>query len=278
MNWKHRAVRLVAALTIAGIIGAQIPSNSGVALAQRDDYPEAEESGGGEAARVAAIGAGVLGVASIIGGSSGGGLGGGTAGGGVLGGPGGVGVGPQVVPPVPLSQPIWDVANTSTGELDQFARLSEAGGYKDELRKDGQFTAFIPTNGAFDQLGAATLAELTAAANQTRLGQLVASHVIIGRKTIDELRREATAAGVDGVQYDTINGRKLRVTIDANQVLRVNGVIIRESDVPASNGIIHPILGVIDPDAPGTPLETPAPTAPAETPPPAPAPEPAPNE
>jgi len=257
MNWKHRAVRLTAALTLAAIIGSQIPSTTGVALAQRDDYPEAGSSGGGEAVRIAAAGATVLGIASVISGAGGAAVAGGVAGGVAAG--AGAGVGAGIIPPVPLSQPIWDVSST-TGDLNQYARIAEAGGYKEELRRDGQFTAFIPTNGAFDKLGSTTIEELKTAASQSRAADLAASHVIIGKKTVDDLRREATAAGVDGVQYDTINGRKLRVTIDANQTIRVNGIIMRENDIQASNGVIHPILDVINPDA-GMPTPAPAETA-----------------
>jgi uncharacterized surface protein with fasciclin (FAS1) repeats len=77
-----------------------------------------------------------------------------------------------------------DVA-TGSGSLEYFTSVLQAGGVKDLLRQDGQYTVFIPVNEAFEDLGAESLASLLR--DDQRAKALAKAHVVPGRVTATDL-------------------------------------------------------------------------------------------
>jgi len=239
MELKNRIVRLSVALAIAGAIATQIPMIGGVALA-RDGY--GGRGGSGNTGRniirgavAAAVGYGLISTATSAGNA---GAGGGT----------------NPVPPADENkkdnvESIWDVAN-GRDDLNKFAQNADLAGEKDELRKPGNFTAFIPNNTAFTDLGDAKIQELSKPENKSKLADLIGFHVIVGKYTIDQLKSEVKGLSA-GKQYPTITGKQVTIKLSGD-VLTINNVRIIETDIPASNGMIHPIGQVLDPAAPPT--------------------------
>ncbi|SFC52243.1 Uncaracterized surface protein containing fasciclin (FAS1) repeats [Alkalibacterium subtropicum] len=106
------------------------------------------------------------------------------------------------------------------------------------LQGDGPFTVFAPTNAAFeDLLGALdiTAEELLA---QPDLANVLTYHVVPGAVMAGDL--------TDGMEAETVNGEML--TFDLSGDPMVNDSMIVETDIEASNGVIHVIDTVLVPE------------------------------
>jgi|GEM_PF-2357997 uncharacterized surface protein with fasciclin (FAS1) repeats len=235
MNIKSRILRIAVALVFAAAIAIQIPNRGGIAVAQ-DGYPG---GGGGGRTLIQATVFGLVGF-GIYSAVTGGGLG--APQGEIVLDPGGSST-PEVAP-VTKGEPIWDVSNKTT-DLKTFATAAETAGLKEALRKDGQYTAFIPTNTAFSALDPQVMQDLMLPENKSKLNDIIGYHVVEGAYTIEKLKTDVAAAGVDGLKLTTISGKTLVVT--GGDGLKINGVPIVETDIPASNGVIHPIASVMLP-------------------------------
>jgi uncharacterized surface protein with fasciclin (FAS1) repeats len=245
MFQKARIVRLAIALTIAGAIATQIPPDAGTAIA-RDGYGGRSGSGNREAIQIAVAGLVAYGIYATATAPAGA-----AAGAAAAGAAGGAGAGAGAVPPVvaanAATKPIWDTLNESD-DMKQFANAADQAGLKDELNSPGPYTAFIPNNAAFAAFDSGKLADLQKPENKAQLAALLNNHVIAGKYTIDQLKMEAGAAGPAGKQYKTLAGGTVTITYN-NSVLQIDGVTIVETDIAASNGVIHPIGQILP--APG---------------------------
>jgi transforming growth factor-beta-induced protein len=132
---------------------------------------------------------------------------------------------------------------------DRFETLVTALGAADlveTLKGDGPFTVFAPTDDAFDLLPEGTVAFLVDAANKALLTDILTYHVI------DAEVLAAAARTLDGKYATMFNTKKVRINImEGNLVLNSGGdrqatVVIE--DIMASNGVIHVIDAVLDPD------------------------------
>ena len=129
---------------------------------------------------------------------------------------------------------IVDVA----ASVDTFSTLVaavKAAGLVETLSSEGPFTVFAPTNAAFAALPAGTLDALLADPEQ--LAGILTLHVVSGK---------ALAADVVGLsEVTTVAGKVLPIsTVDG---VTVDGVSVIQTDVMASNGVIHVIDAVILP-------------------------------
>ena len=106
------------------------------------------------------------------------------------------------------------------------------------LQGEGPFTVFAPTNAAFeDLLGALdiTAEELLA---QPDLANVLTYHVVSGKVLAGDL--------TDGMEAETVNGEML--TFDLSGDPMVNDSMIVDTDIEASNGVIHVIDTVLVPE------------------------------
>ncbi|GAB4466643.1 MAG: hypothetical protein OHK0029_38130 [Armatimonadaceae bacterium] len=236
MNWKNRLIRLTVALALTAAIASQIPGRVGIAQAQYG-------GGGGGGARTL-IQATVFGLVAY-------GIYSTVTGGGV----------PAPLPPTEVptvdptvadpeapvagpGDPIWDVTN-KTADLNQFAKASDSAGLKDTLRSDQQFTAFVPTNNAFAALDPQVLQDLMQEENKAKLADIVGYHVVKGAYTIEQLKAQVAQAGTEGLKLTTLTNKTVTITNEGG--LKINGTPIVETDIPATNGVIHPIGSVLLP-------------------------------
>lgn len=129
----------------------------------------------------------------------------------------------------------------SNGSFRTLVNLLVLAGLDDDLRSDGHFTVFAPTDEAFAQLPQQQLNSLLQPENRDQLATILKYHVvpkvISVPKTIRgrRLKSATTLAGPE-IQFDR-----------QGQHLRVNGAKVVQRNVKASNGYIQVIDGVLLP-------------------------------
>ena len=135
----------------------------------------------------------------------------------------------------PQSNSIIDVAE-GAGNFTTLLAAVDAAGLTETLRGDGPFTVFAPTNAAFDALPAGTVDALLM--DIPALTDILLYHVV-GEKL-------SAADVVAASSVTTLQGSDAPVVVDADGA-GIDGAMIVETDIPASNGVIHIIEAVILP-------------------------------
>ena len=119
------------------------------------------------------------------------------------------------------------------------------------LSGTGPYTVFAPTNAAFEKVPQATRDELMSPAGQQDLSNILTYHVVEGNVDAATLAQAIQDAGADGYTITTVNGGTLTAMMDGdNVVLRDaagNTATVTQTDVEASNGVIHAIDTVLMP-------------------------------
>lgn len=130
---------------------------------------------------------------------------------------------------------IVDVA-VQSGSFSTLVTALQEAGLVDTLSSEGPFTVFAPTDDAFEALPEGLLE--TVLADSDLLTSILTYHVVGG---------EVTAADVVTIESaETVQGEALAITVDDGSVM-VNQANVVQTDVDASNGIIHVIDAVILP-------------------------------
>ena len=117
----------------------------------------------------------------------------------------------------------------------------------DVLSSEGPFTAFAPTNAAFDKLPKGTVETLIMPENKEKLQTILKYHVVAGKcsaqdisKLIKEGKGKATIETVSGGSLTAwMKGKNIYLT-DENG----NSAKVTIADVNQSNGVIH-VLDVV---------------------------------
>ena len=129
------------------------------------------------------------------------------------------------------------------GTFTTLVAAVEAAGLVETLSGPGPFTVFAPTDEAF----AAALESLGLTADELladteTLTSILTYHVIAGEVP------SSVVVTMDGQTATTVNGAEVTISVDGDTV-KVNDATVVATDVPASNGIIHVIDGVLIPPA-----------------------------
>jgi uncharacterized surface protein with fasciclin (FAS1) repeats len=106
------------------------------------------------------------------------------------------------------------------------------------LANAGPFTVFAPTNAAFDKVPKETLDNLMKNENKEQLQDILQYHVFVGSLRAEMLQ--------DGQTLNQVNGSNITVSVKDGKIMLNNSAAIIAS-IPASNGIIHVIDGVLLP-------------------------------
>ncbi|MEP7164715.1 MAG: fasciclin domain-containing protein [Ferruginibacter sp.] len=106
------------------------------------------------------------------------------------------------------------------------------------LSNAGPFTVFAPTNAAFDKLPAGTVDGLLKPEKKDDLTDILQYHVSVGVYKVEYLQ--------DGQVLGQVNGGNITITKKDGKIF-VNGTAEIIASIPASNGIIHVIDGVLLP-------------------------------
>ncbi|HEY63086.1 MAG TPA: hypothetical protein G4O02_00785 [Caldilineae bacterium] len=164
--------------------------------------------------------------------------------------------------PTPTPVPV-DVFNTAfrNEQLTVFVLMLRAAGLHEQLKNEGPFTVFAPTDSAFDKLPRGTVGDLLE--DPPRLKSILLYHIVPGTVTAAEL---AAIDSVQLVQLKTALSEPVTITIDDGKVAKVNGALFVNTDILATNGVLHLIDAVLMPSTEKEPQRAEEPT---RTPPPA---------
>ncbi|WP_242511698.1 fasciclin domain-containing protein [Pengzhenrongella frigida] len=139
-----------------------------------------------------------------------------------------------------------DVVDTAVaaGDFTTLATALTAAGLVDTLKGEGPFTVFAPTDEAFAALPAGTLDALLADPTGD-LTSILTYHVVPGKVMA------ADVLALDGQKVATVNGAEITVNVDGSTVsltdAKGNTVNVTQTDIEASNGVIHVIDAVLMP-------------------------------
>src|SRR6266446_5413320 len=127
----------------------------------------------------------------------------------------------------------------------------KAAGLVETLEGPGPFTVFAPTNEAFSKLPAGTVDTLLKAENKATLTKVLTYHVVSGRLSASDLKKQIKA-GNGTAELTTVEGGKLWASQDGNHIMlkdeKGGTAIVTIPNVFQSNGVIHVIDTVVMPN------------------------------
>ena len=134
-----------------------------------------------------------------------------------------------------------DLVDTAVaaGQFKTLAAALEAAGLIDALKGPGPFTVFAPTDEAFAKLPAGTVEMLLKPENKEKLKAVLLYHVVPGNVTADQVTK------LDGRSVKTLQGSSVK--IKASHGVQVDNAKVTQTDIKASNGVIHVIDTVLMP-------------------------------
>jgi uncharacterized surface protein with fasciclin (FAS1) repeats len=115
--------------------------------------------------------------------------------------------------------------------LTSFAQAVVSAGLEDLLTGEGPYTVFVPANFVLDNMDVS---------DPEALAQVLRYHIVEGKL----MSRGVTSAQT----LETLAGEPLTVRIDGNNIY-VNDAQIIALNIPATNGVIHMINGVLTPSS-----------------------------
>ncbi len=135
-----------------------------------------------------------------------------------------------------------NVVQVAIGSPDHttLVKAVQAAELVDALSNAGPFTVFAPTNAAFDKLPAGTVENLLKADKKEDLIDILQYHVSLGVFKAENL--------TDGQVIGQVNGGDITITKKDGKLM-VNGTATIIASIPASNGMVHVIDGVLLPPA-----------------------------
>ena len=140
-----------------------------------------------------------------------------------------------------------DIVDTAVaaGEFSTLVTAVQAAELEETLRGEGPFTVFAPTDAAFEALPAGTLETLLEDPTGDLAG-ILTYHVVEGAVMAEDV------AGMDGQEVATVNGASFTVNVADDGSVSLtdaagNEVAVTQTDIEASNGVIHVIDAVLMP-------------------------------
>jgi len=149
--------------------------------------------------------------------------------------------------------PTKDIIDNAVNSADHTTLVAavKAAGLVDTLKGPGPFTVFAPTNEAFAKLPAGTVENLLKPENKETLTKILTYHVVAGRLSASDLRKEIKA-GNGQAQLKTMSGGMLVATMQGkNIVLKDEKGDVSTITIPnvfQSNGVIHVVDTVVLPN------------------------------
>jgi uncharacterized surface protein with fasciclin (FAS1) repeats len=139
-----------------------------------------------------------------------------------------------------------DIVDTAVaaGSFKTLAAALQAAGLIDALKGDGPFTVFAPTDEAFAKLPAGTVETLLKPENKEKLKAILLYHVVAGRVAARDVMR------LNNKKVKTLQGSTVKVRTTGG--VRIENARVTQTDIEATNGLIHVIDTVLMPPAPRT--------------------------
>lgn len=135
-----------------------------------------------------------------------------------------------------------NVVQIAVGSKDHTTLVAavQAADLVNALSNAGPFTVFAPTNAAFDKLPTGTVESLLETEKKDDLADILQYHVSLGVFKAENL--------TEGQVIGQVNGGNITISLKDGKPM-VNGTASIIASIPASNGIIHVIDGVLLPPA-----------------------------
>jgi uncharacterized surface protein with fasciclin (FAS1) repeats len=140
-----------------------------------------------------------------------------------------------------------DIVDTAVaaGDFTTLVSAVQAAGLEDTLRGEGPFTVFAPTDAAFEALPEGTV-ETLLEEPEGDLADILTYHVVEGEVMA------ADVAGLDGQDVPTVDGATFTVNVADDGAVTLtdaagNEVAVTQTDIDASNGVIHVVDAVLMP-------------------------------
>jgi uncharacterized surface protein with fasciclin (FAS1) repeats len=133
-----------------------------------------------------------------------------------------------------------DIVKVAAGSKDHSTLVTavKAAELVDVLSNAGPFTVFAPVNAAFDKLPKGTVEDLLKPENKDKLADILQYHVAVAVYKEDML--------TDGRVISMANGGNIKIS-NQNGKITINGSATVAGSVPASNGLVYVIDGVLLP-------------------------------
>jgi uncharacterized surface protein with fasciclin (FAS1) repeats len=138
-----------------------------------------------------------------------------------------------------------DVVATAveTGHFKTLCKALEAAGLVETLKGAGPFTVFAPSDEAFAKLPSGTLDNLLKPENKEKLKAILLMHVVPGDLLIADVKKIKQAKTAGGANLEVTHHLLTGVHIGTPKEM----VHVQNSDIHATNGVIHVIDKVILP-------------------------------
>src|SRR6266851_638636 len=150
--------------------------------------------------------------------------------------------------------PTKDIVSNAVNSADHTTLVAavKAAGLVETLQSPGLFTVFAPTNEAFAKLPAGTVDTLLKPENRETLTKVLTYHVVAGRWSAADLKKQIKANG-GSAELKTVEGGKLWATLHMGKHIMLKDekggtALITIPDVFQSNGVIHVIDTVVMPN------------------------------
>jgi uncharacterized surface protein with fasciclin (FAS1) repeats len=126
----------------------------------------------------------------------------------------------------------------SAGSFQTLVAAVQAAGLAEVLADEGPFTVFAPTDEAFAALPEGTVEELLKPENRDQLVAILKYHVVSGKVFSDQALELGSA--------QTLQSQSISIAIEDGQA-KVNEATLVQTDLEASNGVIHVVDQVLLP-------------------------------
>lgn len=123
-------------------------------------------------------------------------------------------------------------------DLSTLVTAVQAAELTTSLSNAGPFTVFAPVNEAFDKLPAGTVDDLLKPENKGKLSDILGHHTYVGVIKTEQM--------TDGQNLGMVDGKNITIKM-VNGKPTVNGTVNIIASVPAANGMVHFVDGVILP-------------------------------
>lgn len=135
------------------------------------------------------------------------------------------------------------VTAVEAGHFKTLAKALEAAGLVETLKGKGPFTVFAPSDEAFAQLPSGALDDLLKPENKEKLKAVLLMHVVPGDLLIADVKKTKDLTTVGGTKVAVTHNLLTGVHIGTAKEM----AHVQNSDIHASNGVIHIIDKVILP-------------------------------
>ena len=123
-------------------------------------------------------------------------------------------------------------------DLSTLVTAVQAAELTTSLSNAGPFTVFAPTNAAFEKLPTGTVDDLLKPENKGKLTDILGHHTYVGVIKTEQM--------TDGQNLGMVDGKNITIKM-VNGKPTVNGTVNIIASVPASNGMVYVVDGVILP-------------------------------